>query len=79
MKLYRDSRYGQRWQMETVVSMIKRNLGSAVAARSDRARGAEAMLKVLTHNIMIIAALIAWVFYRADQHSMAGADDQRWN
>ena len=68
MKLYRDYRYGQRWQIETIVSMIKRNLGSAVAARSDRARGAEAMLKVLTHNIMIIAALIAWVFYRARQH-----------
>jgi hypothetical protein len=65
MKRYRDYRYGQRWQIETVVSMIKRNLGVSVRARSDRARGAEAMLKVLTHNIMLLAALIAWVFYRA--------------
>ena len=65
MKLYRDYRYGQRWQVETVVSMIKRNLGSFVAARSDRARSAEVMLKVLTHNIMLIAAIVYWVFYRA--------------
>ena len=65
MKRYRDYRYGQRWQIETVVSMIKRNLGVSVRARSDRARSAEAMLKVLTHNIMLLAAFIAWVFYGA--------------
>jgi hypothetical protein len=65
MKLYRDHRYGQRWQAETIISMIKRNLGAFVAARSDRARGAEVMLKVLTHNIMLIAALLWRVFYRA--------------
>ena len=69
MKLYRDYRYGQRWQIETVVSMIKRNLGSVVAARSDRTRAAEAMLKVLTHNIMILAAFILWVFYRAGRQA----------
>ena len=38
MKKYRDYRYGQRWQVETVMSMIKRNVGSFVAARSDPAR-----------------------------------------
>ena len=29
-------RYGQRWQVETVFSMIKRRLGECVNARSDR-------------------------------------------
>jgi Transposase DDE domain len=65
MKFFRDFRYGQRWQIETVVSMMKRNLGSFVAARSDRARSAEVMLKVLTHNLMIIAAWLIDLFYRA--------------
>jgi len=31
MKRFFDFRYGQRWQVETVMSMIKRNLGSFVA------------------------------------------------
>jgi len=46
--------YGQRWQAETVNSMIKRNLGSALRARTARRRSRELMLRVLTHNLMII-------------------------
>jgi len=65
MKLYRDYRYGQRSQAETTTSMIKRNLGGFVAARSDRARAQEVGLKVLTHNIMLIAAILPGLFYRA--------------
>ena len=47
--------YGQRWQCETVNSMIKRNLGSALRARSAVRRRHEMLLRVLTHNIMILA------------------------
>jgi hypothetical protein len=65
MKKYCDYRYGQRWQVETVMSMIKRNLGSFVAARSDRARTKETMLKVLTHNLMLIVVSLIKLFYRA--------------
>jgi hypothetical protein len=65
MKRYRDFRYGQRWQVEATVSMIKRNLGAAVAGRSVAMRLTEAMLKVLTHNIMLIAAMLFELFYRA--------------
>ncbi len=65
MKRYRDHRYGQRWQVETVMSMIKRNLGGFVAARRDDSRAAEVMLKVLTHNIMLLVALLLGLFYRA--------------
>ncbi|MGA3067191.1 MAG: transposase [Tepidisphaeraceae bacterium] len=61
----RDFRYGQRWQVETVVSMIKRNLGQCVAARSDSMRSKEVMLKVLTHNLMLIAEVLIRLFYRA--------------
>lgn len=46
--------YGQRWQAETVNSMIKRNLGSALRACTARARGKELLLRMLTHNIMIL-------------------------
>jgi Transposase DDE domain len=45
--------YGQRWQSETVNSMIKRNLGSALRARTARRRSRELMLRVVTHNLMI--------------------------
>src|SRR6266516_2263331 len=65
MKLYRDYRYGQRWQAESVMSMIKRNLGGFVAARSAMRRNADVMLKVLTHNIMLIVAVLVRLFYRA--------------
>jgi hypothetical protein len=46
--------YGQRWQSETVNSMIKRNLGSALRARSAVKRRHEMLLRVLTHNIMLL-------------------------
>jgi hypothetical protein len=47
--------YGQRWQSETGYSMIKRNLGSAMRARSAVGRRHELLLRVLAHNIMIQA------------------------
>lgn len=46
--------YGQRWQSETVNSMIKRNLGSALRARAARRRSYELLLRALTHNLMIL-------------------------
>lgn len=45
--------YGQRAQVETVNSMLKRNLGDSLRARSAAARSLELLLRVLTHNIMI--------------------------
>src|SRR5215212_11971156 len=47
--------YGQRWQIETVNSMIKRNLGSALRARTAVRRRHELLLRVLTHNVMLMA------------------------
>lgn len=46
--------YGQRWQVETVNSMIKRNLGSFLRARSYWAQCREMMLRLFVHNIMIV-------------------------
>jgi len=56
--------YGQRWQVETVFSMIKRNFGSALRARKYWSQCREMMLLVLTHNIAIIQ-LVKELFYRA--------------
>jgi len=46
--------YRKRAQIETVFSMIKRNLGSALRARKPFAVNREALLKVITHNLMIL-------------------------
>lgn len=47
------SGYTRRWQVETVNSMVKRNLGSALAGRTAWSRRRDMLLKVLTHNVMI--------------------------
>lgn len=46
--------YGQRWQVETVNSMIKRNLGSFMRARSYWSQCREIMFRLFTHNIMVV-------------------------
>lgn len=46
--------YTQRWQAETAISMMKRNLGSALRGRTANSRKRDLLLKVLTHNIMIL-------------------------
>jgi hypothetical protein len=49
-------RSGQRWHVESAFSRHKRRLGSAVAGRSDDSRKRECFLRVLTHNLMLLAA-----------------------
>ena len=46
--------YTQRWQAETVNSMIKRNLGSALRARTPRRRELEMLLRAVVHNITLL-------------------------
>jgi Transposase DDE domain len=48
--------YGQRWQAESAFSRHKRRLGSALGGRSDASRERECYLRVLTHDIMLLAA-----------------------
>ncbi len=50
--------YGQRAQAETVNSMLKRNLGEALRARTPKARRNEQLLRVLTHNIALLCDTI---------------------
>lgn len=46
--------YGQRWQVETVNSMLKRNLGSFLRARTYWSQCKEIMLRLFTHNVTIV-------------------------
>ena len=46
--------YGRRWQVESVFSGHKRLSGSALRNRNAESRKRECLLKVLTHNLMII-------------------------
>jgi hypothetical protein len=50
----KQSRYGQRWQSETINSMLKRLLGSALRARSYWSRSRELNLRAITLDIMIL-------------------------
>ena len=54
-------RYGQRWQVETVYSMIKRRLGSAVNGRTYWSQCRELILLAITHNVMILYAFIGFL------------------
>jgi hypothetical protein len=49
-------KYGQRWQAESAFSRHKRLLGPALRSRSDPAQEREGLLRVLAHNLMLLAA-----------------------
>lgn len=55
----RRSGYTQRWQVETVNSMMKRNQGSAPRARSRRTQDRELALRVLTHDLAVLRRRVA--------------------
>ena len=46
--------YRQRWQVESAISRHKRRLGPALRARSWLPQKRECLLRVLTHNLMIL-------------------------
>ncbi|MGB0768269.1 MAG: transposase, partial [Phycisphaeraceae bacterium] len=52
-----DDVYGQRWQVETVMRMIKAGQGEALTARSDKTRSLELKLMVLAQNLMVVLYL----------------------
>jgi hypothetical protein len=65
-------KYGQRWQVETVNSMIKRRLGSALRARIEANQFREITLRAITHNVMIVRLQ---VFYRASQSRLSATTE----
>jgi transposase len=69
-KRFNHRAYRERSQTETVFSMIKRNLGGTLGARSYWSQQREMLLKVLTHNIGIL-----WCAFRGFLQSLSGAFD----
>jgi len=51
---FNNKAYRHRAQVETVFSMLKRNLGSALRGRSHWSRCRDMLLRVITHNMMLI-------------------------
>ncbi len=49
-----EESYGQRWQSETVMFMLKQHQGEALGARTYRTRRREMALRCITHNVMIV-------------------------
>ena len=50
----RRCKYNRRYQVETAISMAKRNLGSALGGKTARSRERDMLLKVLTHDLMVV-------------------------
>jgi hypothetical protein len=46
--------YNRRYQAETVNSMMKRNLGSALGGKTAASRRRDMLLKALTHDLMVL-------------------------
>lgn len=57
--------YRKRVQVETVMSMLKRNLGQALRGHSHHSRRRDMLLMTLTHNIAILLCAWTGVFYGA--------------
>ena len=51
-------RYGQRWQVEEVFSMIKRRPGETVSARSYHRQNRALLPKAIAHNVLILLWLM---------------------
>ena len=48
------SGYTSRWQVETVNSMMKRNLGSALGGKTAWSRKRDMLLKTVVHDLMVL-------------------------
>lgn len=48
------ARYGQRWMIETLNSMLKKRLGSFLRARSYWSQMREIMLRLFTFNVLLL-------------------------
>ena len=64
--------YTQRWQVETVHSMYKRNLSDTLASRSYHAQNREMRWLIIVHNLTILLVFVG-VFDRALQHPLGYA------
>ena len=62
--------YGQRWQAETAISMIKRRQGECVRAHTYHPQCRAITLKALTHDVMILRRRGAFLQSRSGVNAM---------
>jgi hypothetical protein len=55
-------KFRQRWQIESVMSRMKRRLGYALRGRTNESRDIECGLRVLTYNLMLLHLLFSKSF-----------------
>ena len=55
VRRFHRRKYGQRWQVESVISRLKRRLGSHLRGRSEPAKEREGLMRIVTHNLMILS------------------------
>ncbi len=73
MKLHWDSKsYGQRWQAETVFSMIKRNLTDSLGSKDYWSQLREVFLLAITHNLLIILFAFQRAFLQSNNSQFGG-------
>jgi hypothetical protein len=53
---FHNRKCGQRWRAESAISRNERRLGSALRSRTGVAQEHEMYLRVLTHDLMVLAA-----------------------
>ncbi len=58
-------KYGQRWQVETSISMLKRRLATSVNGRSYWSQCRELLLLAITYNLMILYAAAGFLQSRS--------------
>lgn len=63
----KPKQYTKRWQVESTVSMIKRNLGAALKARNFITQSNELWMLALTRNIAVV--WLHYLFYRAPRRT----------
>lgn len=79
-KFKENIKYGQRWQVETIFSMIKRRLTTSARARSYNSQSRELSLIALTYNIMVVCAwFLLDLFYRAGRSPIDAALKRSWS
>lgn len=61
-----DFTYGQRWQVESVVHMLKSRQGESLTARTYRARRREMDLMALVYNLMIVRRIRGFLQSNSD-------------
>src|SRR5262249_49477532 len=69
--------YGQRWQVETGISMLKRRLASSVQGRSYWSQCRELLLLGISYNLLLLYAAAGFLQSTPDPFEFSHIKDSR--